>query len=369
MTETSPFSRMRRLHERGPRSRGLVVDRDGVALGPAIALLRRSEAGYVCLSPDILMRVARMAFGDDVWLEKLPTILAKIAKALDAGDLVKGQLLGLEIPISELDHDQLARLAAAADLHKSGFDPSQPRDERGRWTGDGGVGTSDAMAAASVQIADASDSVSDAGGILPAAASDGGRGSSPAPVRPPPAPTGKGKVREYSPEDAAKLPTPPSGSKYVTLSDGAVLWSAYSNHGKGAPMLMPEDVSLAENARLGESLRGYDDLPTEPDQMDPKNAAMISLFAPHFGTMDYQRKYGTGGDINRDYIDVGNYNYGVVAAAAGYSWEEATVASGLANLIGSGDKSGPWWNNPRNLEMIKKGYNDYKAGRIISLGN
>jgi hypothetical protein len=61
----------------------------------------------------------------------------------------------------------LAKLTAAADLLKSGFDPSQPRDERDRWASDGRVSTSDSVAAAPVQIADAREGMSDAGGILP----------------------------------------------------------------------------------------------------------------------------------------------------------------------------------------------------------
>jgi hypothetical protein len=58
MIETSPFSRMRRLHQRGPRSRGLLVDREGVALGPEMLLVRRGEVGFECVRPDIVMRVA-----------------------------------------------------------------------------------------------------------------------------------------------------------------------------------------------------------------------------------------------------------------------------------------------------------------------
>jgi hypothetical protein len=53
------------------------------------------------------------------------------------------------MPISDLDDAQLAKLAAAAELIKVGFDPSQPRDERGRWSSDGGA--SGASEAASVQ--------------------------------------------------------------------------------------------------------------------------------------------------------------------------------------------------------------------------
>ena len=82
--------------------------------------------------------------------------------------------------------------------------------------------------------------------------------------------------------------------------------------------------------------------------------------------MDYQEIYGTDGKINRDYIDFGNYNFGVVAAAAGFSRKEAEIYAGLANLLfGGGEKSGPFWNKQRNLLMLLKGHDDYKSGKIV----
>ncbi len=156
MTMSSPFARMRRLHQRGPRSRGLVVDRDGVALGPNAVLVRRTPSGYRCVETRDVERVTRTVFARDSRLQRLPLMLAQIAGALDTGDVAKAQLLGLEIPIGELDDGQLARLAAAG-LIKAGFDPSQPRDDGGRWTGEGGGGddAADEAGAASAQIADA----------------------------------------------------------------------------------------------------------------------------------------------------------------------------------------------------------------------
>lgn len=94
---------------------------------------------------------------------------------------------------------------------------------------------------------------------------------------------------------------------------------------------------------------------------------MFGLFARRIGRMDYQWVYRVNGKDNPDYIDFGNYNYGVVAAAAGYSFDDAMIAAGIVNLTGTGDKSGPWWNSSRNLPLIKQGYDDYKTGKIIPL--
>jgi hypothetical protein len=43
-------------------------------------------------------------FGADTSLERLSAVLVDIASSLEAGDLVKAQLLALTIPISTLDY-------------------------------------------------------------------------------------------------------------------------------------------------------------------------------------------------------------------------------------------------------------------------
>lgn len=299
------------------------------------------------------------------------------------------------VPLAQAAAGQGA--GAAAPLGKYSLD--QLRNWHGRWTSEGGAGESEATAdnrqnddafmnAKPVQIADASEGISDAGGILPApansnAAGDANAGASTAsPVRPPtiPPPPGTGNVREYSPEDAAKLPPPPSGSQYVTLNDGSVVWSAYSNHGAGGPMLMPADVSLAADAQQGEQLAAFyrsmsdSDLSGAPDY---RNGAMAGWFFPGHGSKDYQSAYGNDGTYNRDYVDVTNYDYGVMAAAFGYSEDEALEYAGKVNrwsdlyeqcLHGAApkDTSGPYGNKVRNAEMISRGYRDYATGRIVS---
>ena len=134
-----PFATMRRLHDRGPACRGLAVDAEGVMLGPDCSLVRHTPLGYRCADPDELARLTRDVFDGDARLSRLPIVLAGIVKALDGGDLLKAQLLGLEIPIGELNDDRLQRLRAAKDLIKDGFDPNQPRDERGRWARESGA--------------------------------------------------------------------------------------------------------------------------------------------------------------------------------------------------------------------------------------
>jgi hypothetical protein len=124
---------MRHLHTRGPRARGLVVDADGVMLGPDCQLVTRTAAGYSAATQAQLTWLLRTTFPDDRRLDRLAPVLGYIIAALNAGDVVRAQLLGLEIPFDELDGHQLRRLRFASDLLKAGFNPNQLRDRRGRW--------------------------------------------------------------------------------------------------------------------------------------------------------------------------------------------------------------------------------------------
>ena len=120
------------------------MDADGVALGPDCVLVRRTPAGYQRATAGEIVDLTRVVFGRDARLDRIPIVLARITECLSAGDLVKAQLLGLEIPLDELDDRQLARLRFAGDLMKD-FDPNQPRDEQGRWTSGGGGTRADSI--------------------------------------------------------------------------------------------------------------------------------------------------------------------------------------------------------------------------------
>src|SRR5260370_18735821 len=131
---------MRQLYERGPHCQGLAVDAEGVMLGPDCVLAHRLPGGgYRSASPEAIAALARTVFDDDARLRRVPIVLSGIVAALDRGDLVKAQLLVLEIPIARRDEPRLQRLGRASDLLKDGFDPNQLRDERGRWAREGGA--------------------------------------------------------------------------------------------------------------------------------------------------------------------------------------------------------------------------------------
>ncbi len=136
------FPALRRLHARGAMSRGLTVDQEGVSLGPDCMLVRRTNAGYRVVNPVELECVLRYAFRERDDFAELAPRLGRIARALESGDLAKAQILGLQLPFDELDDEELQRLELGTRLIKTGYDPSQPRDEDGRWTSGGAGGNS-----------------------------------------------------------------------------------------------------------------------------------------------------------------------------------------------------------------------------------
>ncbi|HEU5048458.1 MAG TPA: polymorphic toxin type 44 domain-containing protein [Rickettsiales bacterium] len=154
----------------------------------------------------------------------------------------------------------------------------------------------------------------------------------------------------------------------VKLDDGTTVIDPTT----GKPILMPADVSLNDNAKWGEEL----------SNSYLRSGHMFAAFMPD-GSMDYQRTYSNQSDkngnplINRNYIDFGNFNYGVVGAAAGYSLSELlnaaatinsrNVFSSRTNIVTNPFDTSlekPWLSNPRNDKFIIMGYNAYINGKI-----
>jgi hypothetical protein len=116
----------RQLFDRGPTCRGLAVDRDGVALGPILALVWREDGGYAATSVADMGLLLREVFRCDVDPAPVALMLQKIAEALDDGNLIHAQMLGLQTPFATLDFGRLDNWKSrAARLVK--YNADQPR--------------------------------------------------------------------------------------------------------------------------------------------------------------------------------------------------------------------------------------------------
>lgn len=123
----------------------------------------------------------------------------------------------------------------------------------------------------------------------------------------------------------------------------------------GAPMLVPQGVSLANTVRVARIF-------SSPLNRD---AAAATAFAPD-GPMDLQRTYSTLRNkdgkrlIDQRFVAIGNYNFGVYAAASGMSLKKALAGAATVYAAQTLKLGG----NARNESLIVSGYRDFFNGSI-----
>jgi hypothetical protein len=122
--------------DQNPNGRGLRCDDEGLFLGRDALLQRDREGNFEARPAGELRKVLRRAYGDDANWESHARSVKLVAAALNKGDLARATMTAVLMrlpepgsPISIADVDVV--------LAKAGFDPDEPRDERGRWTTDG----------------------------------------------------------------------------------------------------------------------------------------------------------------------------------------------------------------------------------------
>lgn len=122
---------MRRLHPRGPASRGVSVDAAGAILGPDCVLVGRTASGFQGLPAVEAGLVQAAVLDPGLPSDWLFDHCRRIATALRQGEVALARIYGLYIPAGELDDAALRRLATLVPLVKAGFDPDEPRIPKG----------------------------------------------------------------------------------------------------------------------------------------------------------------------------------------------------------------------------------------------
>lgn len=128
----------------------------------------------------------------------------------------------------------------------------------------------------------------------------------------------------------------------------------------GAPMLIPQGVSMSNTIRAARMFGAA--LNRDP-------AASVAFETG--GPMDFQRTHSTLHDksgnklIDQRFVAIGNYNFGVYAAASGMSLnhalaEAAVIFVGHTRTFGTG----PFYGNARNSSLVVKGYHDFVHGNV-----
>jgi len=122
-----------------PTGRGLRCDGSGLFLG-CNALLQRDPAGNFEARPiGALLKILGRTIGDETNWESHVRSVTLVADALNKGEMARAMMIAVlmrlpdpEDPIDDSDFEHI--------LAKAGFNPDEPRDERGRWTAVGNSG-------------------------------------------------------------------------------------------------------------------------------------------------------------------------------------------------------------------------------------
>ncbi|MDZ5649588.1 hypothetical protein [Nitrospirillum sp. BR 11828] len=120
-----------------PGGLGLSCTAEGLALA-GVPLLAKGAGGFqVRPAAEVAVLLQRAYAGAAPGTTVLPA-LAKIADALNRGDLAQAMIRAVHLRLPELDWDAAVRLARAND-NLAKYSPDQPRDWHGRWASGGGT--------------------------------------------------------------------------------------------------------------------------------------------------------------------------------------------------------------------------------------
>ena len=137
---------------------------------------------------------------------------------------------------------------------------------------------------------------------------------------------------------------------YVTKNGMAII-----DPRSGTSMLVPQGVSIGNTIRVARMFGS----PLN------RHAAATAAFGPG-RLMDFQRTHSTLRDsygnvlIDQRFIAIGNYNFGVYAAASGMSLSEAFSGARAVYLLQTLRSS----RNARNESLILSGYRDFQNGNV-----
>ncbi len=176
---------------------------------------------------------------------------------------------------------------------------------------------------------------------------------------------------------ASDPPAAPSGAgaDILTYADGKPVINPWTTQ----PYERPPGFDMQRNLLAGQAIKDNSEyLLATGDPPLGRDAMFAPLFRPG-GDMDYQRPNGFSGPVQIRYRPIGYYNYGVIAAKAGYGKTEALHNAGLYNRIFGGKWFGangvntllghpPSFDNSYGLngddarQFIEQGYDDYMNG-------
>lgn len=132
----SPMDRSA-LPKAGAKGLGLSCNLSGISLA-GVPLLRKTPAGFAPRSSSEIAELMRCAYDQAFDPGSVLAGLNVAASALNCGDLGRAMVAAVRLGLPELNWDRATRVARA-ELRLANYDASEPRDQRGQWTADGGA--------------------------------------------------------------------------------------------------------------------------------------------------------------------------------------------------------------------------------------
>jgi hypothetical protein len=121
-----------------PGGLGLSCTPAGLALA-GVPLLHKTEAGFAPRPAPEIASLLRAAYGADGDPTRLRSRLGAIALALNSGDIALAAIAAVHTETPELSREAATRLTKT-DEELTKYNPDEPRDWHGRWTGGGSAG-------------------------------------------------------------------------------------------------------------------------------------------------------------------------------------------------------------------------------------
>lgn len=322
----------------GPNGDGLLpyLNDDGAFLAAGTPLLEKrgdfgSKPRWTVRQRDVLEKLLAIGYGGPVDLETRMGALQAVANALNEGCESRAAIALLHTRLPAADSVESATKMATAD----GLRKYNPYWEQQGRQGEGAPNAG--WWAQSGQLAPA-----------------------------------KASVEPVSASGTASAPTA------ATADDGTALKDKNGNlvidPNTGKPYPMPPGMNIKENVAQAEYARSlFEQKMNDPASPVPnwemsRYAWMLFNFRQG-GNMDYQRPEGWYAAwrhqiVIMDYRNVTNYNYGAVAAAMGFSLDDALFYAGLHNLSVGNRKNAntSYGNQDVAVKNITQGYKDYLDG-------
>ena len=134
-------SLMFKLVERRAASCGVYCAEEGLYLGGVPLIKRDDWVGYQLRAEAEIETLLAAAYDTPPDLARSVAGLRSVLGHFQGGDLSLAQIAALQLQFPDVREDRLARLVRTDELLKANFNPAQPRDDEGRWTGDSDAST------------------------------------------------------------------------------------------------------------------------------------------------------------------------------------------------------------------------------------